>query len=406
MFNALAFRAAFPGVVSSSQVYFDNAATTQKPICMMQELQSYYSSLIGSAGRGQHRAAINSTRIYQEARSKIASYIHARGPENIVFTRNATDAINIVAGGAREKLRTVDNIVVTGLEHNANLFPWLQACQRTGAKLRIIPLDKDGAPDITQALQMIDEHTRFVALSAASNVTGRTLPFEDLINIAHKHSALVLLDASQLMAHRAIDVEKCKCDFTLFSAHKLYGPEGLGVLYGRDAAFQAISHVRFGGGMAAERSEAEGWFEALPHPEGFEAGTQDIAAAVGFASVLDFLGESDERTRFDYTLTLLESLETGLSEIPGVHILPAGNNRIPILSFFASEVASSDLEAYLSMRGFCTRSGTLCAFSAVRRLAPQGTLRVSLAPYNTSEEVHAFLETIRGAIRYFGGKKR
>lgn len=403
MFDFRTFRTSFSSVDSSEYICFDNAATTQKPDCMIHALSSYYGEALGSAGRGQSPLSERASEAYFAARTKVMRFIGAQAPEEIIFTYGATDALNMLANSFRGKLNPQKNIVISSLEHNANYLPWKHICDMTGAELRIIEPGENGIPDVAHAAHLIDENTLLLSVTAASNVTGGVTDTKALCALAHKAGAQAAIDASQLIAHSKIDINDINCDYLVFSAHKVYGPEGLGVLYRRSSLPDKLEPFRFGGGMAEEKNA--GGISILGLPEGAEAGTHNTAGAVAFAAVADFLSLFDSKERLAYTRSLADFIYSELSALDGISFVGYHAKNLPVMSMVFDGFSPSDADIYLAMRKICVRSGKHCAFLPVSHLAPGGTLRVSLAPYNTAEEAEKFVSAIKSMREYFGRKK-
>lgn len=402
MFDSMSFRAAFSSVINSDFVYFDNAATAQKPDCMVKALSDYYGSALGSAGRGQNPLSEKASAAYAAARRSVMRFIGAAKPSEIIFTPGATDSLNMLAASYRRRLTKKSNIVISALEHNANYLPWKNACEEAGAELRIIELLADGSLDMDAARRLIDENTILLSVTAASNLTGRLTDVRALCDMAHEAGAAAAVDASQYAPHIAPDVNAFACDYLVFSAHKVYGPEGLGVLYCRESRLDTLAPFRYGGGMAEEHG---GNIIPLPSPERFEAGTHHVAGAVAFAATLDFLSGFDAGEKLAYTRSLSDYVYSSLSAGRGINFIGYSRENLPVLSLTFEGVSPSDIDLMLSMRGFCLRSGKHCAFLPVSRLASGGTLRISIAPYNTPDEAERLVFAIAEAKEYLLRKK-
>ena len=366
MFDSMSFRAAFSSVINSDFVYFDNAATAQKPDFMVKALSDYYSSALGSAGRGQNPLSEKASAAYAAARRSVMRFIGAAKPTEIIFTTGATDSLNMLAASYRRRLTKKSNIVISALEHNANYLPWKNACEEAGAELRIIELLADGSLDMDAARRLIDENTLLLSVTAASNLTGRLTDVRALCDMAHEAGAAAAVDASQYVPHIAPDVNVFDCDYLVFSAHKVYGSEGLGVLYCRESLLDTLAPFRYGGGMAEEHG---GNITPLPSPERFEAGTHHVAGAVAFAATLDFLSGFDAGEKLAYTRSFSDYVYSSLSAGRGINFIGHSRENLPVLSLTFEGVSPSDIDLMLSMRGFCLRSGKHCAFLPVSRLA-------------------------------------
>ena len=356
MFDSMSFRAAFSSVINSDFVYFDNAATAQKPDCMVKALSDYYGSALGSAGRGQNPLAEKASAAYAAARRSVMRFIGAAKPSEIIFTTGATDSLNMLAASYRRRLTKKSNIVISALEHNANYLPWKNACEEAGAELRVIGLLADGSLDMDAARRLIDENTLLLSVTAASNLTGRLTDVRALCDMAHEAGAAAAVDASQYAPHIAPDVNAFACDYLVFSAHKVYGPEGLGVLYCRESLLDTLVPFRYGGGMAEERGKN---IVMLPSPERFEAGTHHAAGAVAFAAVADFLSGFDAGEKLAYTRSISDYVYSSLSAVRGINLIGHSRENLPVLS--------------LTFEGVRRRISTSCSPCAASVCAAEST---------------------------------
>ena len=391
------WRSDFPALAileAQGQTYLDSAATAQKPQALIESLTGYYTSGTANVHRAQHQAAERATRAFENARLKVAHWLNARSPTEILFTHGATEALNLLAYGLEHLLQPDDEIVISALEHHANLLPWQQLAQRRGAKLVVLPLDKDGLIDLESASRLIGSRTRLLAVSQLSNVLGAWQPLTPLLSLAKTQGALTIVDGAQGVVHGRHDMQALACDFYVFSGHKLYGPEGVGVLYGRDESLLKLKHWQFGGEMVriAEYQHAE--FHAAPL--GFEAGTPAIGAVIGLGATLDYLSRQDATAVAAYEQKLHSQLLSGLSAYSGLRLL--GKPSIALASFTIDGVHHGDLAHLLTEQGIAVRSGSHCAQPLMKALGIDGAIRVSLGLYNDGDDLQRFFSAMDRAL--------
>jgi cysteine desulfurase/selenocysteine lyase len=394
--------------------YLDSGATTQRPRQVLDAERDFLEHSNAAVHRGAHTLAALATEAYEDARATVGAFVGA-GDDEIVWTLNATDALNLIAysignashgrGGAaarRFALAPGDEIVVTEAEHHANLIPWQELAAVTGATLRFIPVDDDGIYDAAAAATVITDKTRIVAFAHVSNVTGFIAPVADIVALAHARGALVVLDACQSAPHRPLDLRSLDVDFAAFSGHKMLGPTGIGVLYGRAELLNALPPFRTGGSMIATVTMTEADF--MPAPQRFEAGTQPVSQAVALAEAVRYLqrvGMDRIDARESY---LTERMLRGLAEIPGIRIVgpPPGAPRAGLVSFDTAGVHAHDVGQFLDARGIAVRVGHHCAQPLHRRLGLTATTRASAYLYTTVEEVDRFITAVGDVRHYFG----
>ena len=391
------WRSDFPALAileAQGQTYLDSAATAQKPQALIESLTGYYTSGTANVHRAQHQAAERATRAFENARLKVAHWLNARSPTEILFTHGATEALNLLAYGLEHLLQPDDEIVISALEHHANLLPWQQLAQRRGAKLVVLPLDKDGLIDLESASRLIGSRTRLLAVSQLSNVLGAWQPLTPLLSLAKTQGALTIVDGAQGVVHGRHDMQALACDFYVFSGHKLYGPEGVGVLYGRDESLLKLKHWQFGGEMVriAEYQHAE--FHAAPL--GFEAGTPAIGAVIGLGATLDYLSRQDAIAVAAHEQKLHSQLLSGLSAYSGLRLL--GKPSIALASFTIDGVHHGDLAHLLTEQGIAVRSGSHCAQPLMKALGIDGAIRVSLGLYNDGDDLQRFFSAMDRAL--------
>ncbi len=412
-----ALRADFPilaeHVGGHPLVYLDSGATAQQPLAVLDAVDDFVRHRNAAVHRGAHTLAAEATEEFEDARATVAAFVGAR-PEEIVWTTNATEAINIVAygvsnasvgrGGAEARRFAIgpgDEIVATELEHHANLIPWQELAARTGASLRIVHLEDDGTLREDELASVIGERTRIVAVAHVSNVLGTVTPVERIVALAHAVGALVVLDACQSVPHRPVDVAALGVDFAAFSGHKMLGPTGVGVLWGRRELLDALPPVLTGGSMITTVSLESA--EYLPAPQRFEAGTQKVAQAIGLAAAVRYLEAIGmERVR-EHEERLARRLLEGVSALPGMTVLgpPAGVDRGGLVSLVVDGVHAHDVGQYLDEAGIAVRVGHHCAQPLHRRFGVTATVRASTYLYTTEEEVDAFLDRLASVRSFF-----
>ena len=386
-------------------VYLDNAATSQKPRAVIQALVDYYERHNSNVHRGVHTLSMEATEMYEEARIKVASFIHSPSPEQIVWTRNTTEAINLVAQTwAAANLKPGDEVLLTEMEHHSNLVPWQQVAARTGAVLRFIPIAGDFTLDLSNLDRLLNPKTRLVAFSMMSNVLGSITPAKRIVADAHRVGAAVLLDAAQAVPHLPTDVQDLDCDFMAFSGHKMCGPTGIGVLYASQPMLEEMGPFLTGGEMVKEVWLDRASWNDLPMR--FEAGTPNIADAIGMGAAIDYLNtlgmdrvRQHEAQLTQYALERFKELE----EVT-VYGTPDLSQRGGVVSFYASDIHPHDVGTVLDQLGIAIRAGHHCAMPLMRKMEVPATGRASFYIYNTEEEIDALVDGIKQALRFFGRK--
>ena len=395
-------------------IYLDSGATSQNPISVIEAEQEFYEQRNAAVHRGAHLLAVEATESFEDARETLAAFVGA-GADEIIWTSNATEGLNLLsyaflnsslpgAAGpaARFALGAGDEIVVTEMEHHANLIPWQQLAERTGATLRFIPVDDAGVLDLDAAAGIIGPATRVLAFSHASNVLGTINPVKTLVAMARRVGALTVLDACQSAPHLPLDVKDLGVDFAVLSGHKMLGPTGIGVLYGRSELLNALPPFLTGGSMITTVTMERAAF--LPAPQRFEAGTQKVSQAIALAAAANYLTETGMDRIHAWESQLGQRLVEGLSSIPGIRVLgPApGEERIGLASFDVAGVHAHDVGQFLDSKGIAVRVGHHCAQPLHRRLGLTASTRASTYLYNTTSEVDTFLEAVAGVRAYFG----
>jgi cysteine desulfurase/selenocysteine lyase len=382
-------------------VYLDNAATSQKPRQVLDALAEYYEEHNANIHRGVHRLAEEATAAYEEARQKVARFLGARDTRGLIFTRGTTESINLVAHAwGRKVLREDDEVVLTEAEHHSNLVPWQLTARATGAKLRFIPIRENGILDLEAAERLIGPRTKLVGCIHASNVLATINPVERLIRMAHDVGALMLVDGAQSAPHLPVDVEELGCDFYACSGHKMLGPTGVGVLWGRLEILEEMDPFLGGGEMIREVHLDHSTWNDLPYK--FEAGTMNIAQAVGLGAAVDYLGELGMQNVREHERRLGEYAYRRLSELEGITIYGPKEGRTGLVSFSLPDIHPHDLSQLLDEEGIAIRSGHHCAQPLMRRLGVAATARASFYLYNTEEEVDALVEALVRAREFFG----
>lgn len=398
-FDVQALRQEFPilqrQIDGHPLVYLDNAATTQKPQCVIDALVNYYSHSNSNVHRGAHRLADEATRAYEAARDTIAAFIGAGAREEVIWTSGTTESINIVSHGLAQILRAGDEVVVTELEHHANLVTWQQACAHSGASLKIAPINAVGELDIAAFESVLSRHTKFVAFPHASNALGTLNPVKLLCQKAKAVGAMVLVDGAQGIAHEPVNVQDLGCDFYAFSAHKIYGPMGMGVLWGKEALLRDWPVWQTGGEMIAAVSYQSAQWNVLPYR--FEAGTPNVGGAIAFGRAIQWFQQLPLDAVHQHEQTLLTHCTEQLLDIEGLTLHGSASAKVSVVSFTMAQGHPADVGFLLDRQGIAIRTGHHCAEPLMSRLNVPGTARASFAVYNTEAEVVALAEGLKKA---------
>ncbi|MBL8681835.1 MAG: cysteine desulfurase [Myxococcales bacterium] len=380
-------------------VWLDNAATTQKPRTVIERLQTYYERENSNIHRAAHALAARATDAYEAARESVRRFVNATSVRDVVFVRGTTEGINLVAQSwGRRNVSAGDEIVLTHLEHHANIVPWQMLCAETGAKLRVAPVDDRGDIVLDAYERLLNDRTKIVALPQVSNALGTVTPAREMIAMAHRHGAKVLLDGAQSVSHMRQDVQQLGCDFFVFSGHKVFAPTGIGAVIARADLLDEMPPWQGGGNMIADVTFEKTVFQ--PAPARFEAGTGNIADAVGLGAALDWLTRLGIENVERYEHSLLEYGTQRLLEVPGLRIIGCAREKAGVLSFVIDGHSTHDLSTYLDKQGIAVRGGHHCAQPILRRFGLESTVRASLAPYNTREDLDALVEAL---LRRTGG---
>jgi cysteine desulfurase/selenocysteine lyase len=374
-------------------VYLDNAATSQKPQAVIDALVAYYSADNANVHRGVHRLSERATEAYEGARGRIQRHLNAASPREIVFVRQATEGINlVVASLGRAIVEAGDEIVISAIEHHANIVPWQMLCAEKGAVLRVIPVDDRGDLVMDEYARLLGPRTRLVAVTQVSNALGTVTPIDEIIGLAHRHDVPVLVDGAQAVPHQAVDVRDLDCDFYVFSGHKAYGPTGIGVLYGKERWLERMPPYQGGGDMIRTVTFEKTTYNELPYK--FEAGTPHIAGAIGLAAGLEYIAGLGLDRISAYEHELLDHGTRLLAAVPGLRLIGTARHKAAVLSFVLDGVHAHDLGTVLDQQGVAIRAGHHCAMPVMQRFGVPATARASLAFYNTREE----LETLAAAL--------
>lgn len=380
-------------VYGKALVYFDNAATTQKPLPVINALTEAYSTYYSNVHRGLHALSDMSSEKYEDAREKVRAFINAGSKEEVVFTSGTTASINLVAFSFGERyVNSGDEVLISELEHHANIVPWQMMCERKNARLRVIPLNDDGSLRLDELDKMINEKTRIIAVSQVSNALGVVVPVKKIIEKAHQHDIPVLVDGAQGVQHGHVDVQDMDCDFYVFSGHKVYGPTGIGVLYGKTGWLNELPPYQGGGDMVDRVTFAKTTYNKLPFK--FEAGTTNFVGAIGMAKALEYIEGVGIQDILNHERELAEYLRTGLVEAGGITIYGDIKEKISIMSFLINKIHQYDAGMILDKMGIAVRTGSHCAQPIMDRLGIDGTIRASMCFYNTTEEIDLLIEGI------------
>jgi cysteine desulfurase/selenocysteine lyase len=382
-------------------VYLDNAATSQKPQVVIDTMTHYYTNDNSNIHRGVHLLSERATTKYEDARVKVQSFINAAASKEIIFTRGTTEAINLVANSyGRANVQAGDEILITAMEHHSNIVPWQILCEEKGAFLRVAPINDDGELVLAEFEKLINERTRLVSLVHVSNALGTINPIRWLIEIAHRHNVPVMIDGAQAAPHTEINVQALDCDFYAFSGHKVYGPTGIGVLYGKAGLLDGMPPYQGGGDMIASVTFAKTTYNTLPYK--FEAGTPNIVGTIGLGAAIDYVNQIglDRIARYEHEL--LEYGTEALSQIPGLRLIGTAREKAGVLSFVLEGVHPHDVGTILDREGIAIRTGHHCAMPVMERFGIPATARASLAFYNTREEIDALVAGIHKVKEVFG----
>ena len=403
-FNVDRIRRDFPilsrDIRGKKLVYLDNAATTQKPHQVIDRLVRYYTEENSNVHRGVHYLSEIATAAYENARTTIKRFVNARSEKEIVFTRGTTESINLVASSwGRHNLRAGDEVLITAIEHHSNIVPWQMLCEETGAKLRIAPVNDAGEVLIDEFANLLSNKTKIAAFGHASNALGTINPIKRMTALAHAAGALVLIDGAQGVPHLGIDVRDIDCDFYAFSGHKVYGPTGIGVLYGKEAILDSMPPYQGGGDMILSVSFEKTTYNALPYK--FEAGTPDISGVIGLATALDYVSAVGLDNIAAHEQDLLRHATSRLREIDGIRVIGTAAEKAAVISFTLEGVHPHDIGTILDQEGIAIRTGHHCAQPLMMRFNVPATSRASFGMYNTRDEADALIDGLHKVIEVF-----
>lgn len=381
-------------------VYLDNAATTQKPRAVLEAMDALYTTCNANVHRGIHTLSQEATALHEAARERVRSFLNARSTAEIVFTRGTTESLNLVAASFSQAfLREGDEVIVTVMEHHSNIVPWQLARERWGFTLRVVPMDDEGRLDLEAYAALLNERTRLVCCCQVSNVLGTVNPVREMARMAHDAGAYFLVDGAQSVPHFPVDVQELDCDFLTFSAHKLYGPTGVGVLYGKEALLEQLPPYQGGGEMIARVTFEHTTFERLPFK--FEAGTPDYVGTHGLAAAIDYVEAVGLDRIAAHEEVLTRHAMARMAEIDQMQFYGTVPGKTSVVSFNVGQIHPMDLGTLLDRLGFAIRTGHHCAQPLMARCGVEGMARVSFALYNTEDEIDRFMEALQRVVRMF-----
>ncbi len=404
-FDAEKVRADFPilkrRVYDRPLVYLDNAATAQKPQAVIDAVERYYSAENSNVHRGVHYLSQRATCAYEGARARVRGFLNAAEDREVVFTRGTTEAINLVAQSyGRGHVREGDEIILSEMEHHSNIVPWQMLCEERGAVLRVIPVNDRGELLLEEYERLLNKRTKFVSVVHASNVLGTVNPVQQIVKMAHRWNAPVLVDGAQAVPHMRVDVQEIDCDFYAFSGHKLYGPTGIGVLYGKIGLLEAMSPYQGGGSMIRSVTFEKTTYAEVPNR--FEAGTPHIEGGIGLGAAIDYVNEVGLDAAAAYEEGLLAYATEALRGVPGLRLIGTARQKVGVLSFVMGDIHPHDIGTILDREGVAVRAGHHCAQPLMQRFGVPATVRASLAFYNTREDVDALVRGLHRVREVFG----
>ncbi|CZH09266.1 SufS family cysteine desulfurase [Legionella pneumophila serogroup 1] len=381
-------------------VYFDNAATTQKPKAVIDAIAQFYEKDNSNVHRGVHALSVRATEMYEAARAKVKRFINARSPRECIFVRGTTEAINLVAQSlVAPRILSDEEILITHMEHHSNIVPWQMVCKKMGCKLQVAPISLNGEVILEEFERKLNENTKMVAINYASNSLGTINPVKTMIKMAHEVGAKVLLDGAQATAHLIVDVQDLDCDFYAFSGHKMYGPTGIGVLWGKEELLNSMTPYQGGGEMINSVSFEATEYAAIPHK--FEAGTPNIAGAIGLAAAIDYIWSLDLDAIAEYETQLLNYATKAIEAVKGYNIIGTAANKVPIISFVHGKIHAHDIGTILDSEGIAIRSGHHCTMPLMDFYDVAATSRISMSFYNTFKEIDYCMEALQRVKEVF-----
>lgn len=399
-FNVREIREQFPAlrqqVYGKNLIYFDNGATSQKPQLVLDAINKFYSKENANIHRGVHFMSQKATTEYEESRKRIQRYINARKSEEIIFTKGTTDGINLVASSFGELLKAGDEIIISAMEHHSNIVPWQMLCMRKGLSLRVAPINEKGELLLETFKQMLSKKTKLVAITQISNTLGTVNPIIDIVSAAHAVGAKVLVDGAQSIQHMKIDVKEMNCDFYVFSSHKVFGPTGIGVLYGKEELLDAMPPYQGGGDMISRVTFERTTYNELPFK--FEAGTPHIAGGICLGKAFEFLESIDLKAAEEHERSLAKYAEDILDTFEGLKIIGEAKNKTSVVSFSVKGIHPFDIGTLLDKQGIAVRTGHHCTQPLMDFFKIPGTVRASFAFYNTKQEIDTFVEALEKSL--------
>ena len=399
IFNIESIRKDFPildqEINGAPLIYFDNAASTQKPTAVISAIKSYYENDHSNVHRGVHSLSIRATELYEASRKKVTDYINANNSNEIIFTKGTTDSINLVAHSLTNSIKQSDEIVITTMEHHSNIVPWQELCKRTGASLKIAPIDHNGELMIEELERLLCKNTKILALTHTSNTLGTINPIKEIITMAHHLNIKVLIDGAQAIGHQNIDVQDLDCDFYAFSGHKLYGPTGIGVLYGKEELLNELEPYQFGGEMILKVTFDETTYNSLPYK--FEAGTPNIAGAIGLEKAIGYLESVNLNACVKQETAVTQYALKQLKDFSNIKLIGNSDNRSSIISFTIENIHPHDIGTILNQKGIAMRTGHHCTMPLMDFYNIPGTIRASFSFYNTENEVDDMVAALQTA---------
>ena len=378
-------------------IYLDNAASTQKPKSVINAIKDYYENDHSNVHRGVHTLSVRATEAYENARAKVAEFLNSPNKHQIIFTKGTTDSVNLIASSVTNLIQEDDEILITSMEHHSNIVPWQELCKRTGAVLKVIPINENGELMIEEYKNMVSEKTKLISVVHLSNTLGTINPIEDIIEFAKSNDVITVIDGAQAAGHLPIDVQKLDCDFYLFSGHKIFGPTGIGVLYGKEEILNQMDPYQFGGEMILKVTFEETTYNDLPHK--YEAGTPNIAGAVGIGASIDFINGLDRDLAHEHEMSLHDYALEQLEKIEGVRIIGNSKNKSSIISFVVDGIHPHDIGTIINQKGIAVRTGHHCTMPLMDFYGIPGTVRASFSIYNNHSEVDKLIDAIKLAIK-------
>jgi cysteine desulfurase / selenocysteine lyase len=381
-------------------VYLDNGATSQKPRVVIDAIERYYAAENSNIHRGVHYLSERATAAYESAREKVRRFVNAQREQEIIFVRGTTEAINLVAQSyGRTFLKEGDEIIISAMEHHSNIVPWQMLCEQVRARLRVAPINHDGELVTDEYRRLLNDKTKFVSITHVSNALGTIVPIKEIVKLAHQRGVPVLVDGAQAVPHLKVDVQDIGCDFYAFSGHKMFGPTGVGVLYGRSELLDAMPPYQGGGDMISLVTFEKTHYNVLPYK--FEAGTPNIAGGIGLGAAIEYLDGLDWPQVAAHEHNLLSHATDALSEIDGLRIIGTAKEKAGVVSFVFDRIHAHDVGTILDQEGVAVRAGHHCAMPAMQRFGVPATTRASFAFYNTREEIGVLAKAVRKALKVF-----